>query len=270
MSRGIRIGLCTSILVAAGCAFVWGPSFHDRTEPPPLARPQISSIPAVSGQSTDAESATDPGAVPASPPLDSTEEQLPAEDDRPPITTAQKVALFRSVYGELLAQLNLDDSQAVRFVLLAAAAREARLNRALGIESAHAEDPRSISDAILSLLGYERFQQYESFESTLESRSELRNFESELRASGLSSLNEAHRNDLLSILTEERALMPQVAIVSPDRCSPEQCEALARYYDRIEQRAEFKLPSQQYSVFALRVDRDRQALSSHHHGNDTP
>jgi hypothetical protein len=37
---------------------------------------------------------------------------------------------------------------------------------------------------------------------------------------------------------------------------------MALYYDRIKQRAELTLPSQQYSVFALRVDRDRQTLSS--------
>jgi hypothetical protein len=37
---------------------------------------------------------------------------------------------------------------------------------------------------------------------------------------------------------------------------------MALYYDRIKQRAELKLPSLQYSVFALRVDRDPANLGS--------
>jgi hypothetical protein len=201
----------------------------------------------------------------SAPPSQSGEERATSRTDLS-LTTAEKALLLRDAYADLLSTLDLSESDSDRLVLLAAAAREVRLRRELQMEDAPRQfpeqDPKDINDAILGLLGYERFQKYESYESTFESRTQLRAFEAELTASGLGALSEAQHAGLLNMLIEERSLMPAVTTMRLDSAPPEQLEALASYYDRIEQRAGFELTPQQHAVFVLGVKRARERLNT--------
>ena len=260
-----RTGSQIAILGVLGCAVVCALVFRADLLELPARTHAVSTAAQLPASGHATEPFTTPSLTSVDPVAEPPATAPTMTQARTSIASAERAALLSDVYKDLLASLDLSESQIHPFLILAASAREARIRRALQIEDASGEfmneDPKVIDDALLSLLGYERFQKYESYERSFESRSEVRGFESELLIAGL-SLAQQQRDELLAMLVEERSLMPDVPIIRPERIPVGQRQAVETYYDHIKQRAEFKLTPQQYAVFALRVERDKQRLMS--------
>lgn len=160
----------------------------------------------------------------------------------------QMKVLLGESYEDLFSDLRLTPEEADRFLDL--------VSSEWNWPSAQSNTDR---DAILTLLGYERFQRYEAYSATVEQRSVIRGFEQELAVLELEPLGNERKDGLLSVLLEEHSAVPP-AKVGPlsERDKHDRVNQLENFEQRVLQRAEFILSHEQWIVLRTRLERSNQ------------
>lgn len=180
-------------------------------------------------------------------------------------TVQQRITALRPVYHDLILDLGMTEDEAERFLRLV----DDKKAGSFGMVQGPSDDAslnqavKAASDELLTLLGPERYQRYEQYEASLPDRSVLRGLNEELRATARAPLTDQQQQELLAMLSIERAVMPPIVrtTMSGDGAD-EYAAAMKAYRARVLEGAQFILTDEQLDLLRSRFERSKLPAAS--------
>jgi hypothetical protein len=161
---------------------------------------------------------------------------------------AQQTSALRGFYSDFVKQAHLTPDEADRFFSLLQDRQMALMDSSANMMSGSAVDLKAASaaattsdDAIKSLLGPDRFGQYQSFEKTLGDRIQVQQFSQQLGSTG-APLQDYQSQALIQIMSQERATLPSfqsnsgAGLAQGISMTPDQISQYSQQIDAMNQR----------------------------------